>query len=198
MTTRNAASVDEIIVEPTPAAKRRRAADETQALLGLSEVMAQAPDRAVQRLVEAAMALTESDSAGVSLEDTQDGQPVYRWVAVAGEFSRYLQGVMPRDFSPCGTVVTRGKTLVMREPARFFPYAADFHVPLHAALLTPFGRGGRLVGTVWVLSHDARKTFSREDVRIVEQLTTFSTSILDAIQKRRGKAKPAPTDHGGN
>jgi hypothetical protein len=182
-----ALSVDDIIVEPKPSTKRRSASEQTHALLGLSEVMAHAPERAVQRLVETAMKLTEADSAGISLEDTHESQPVFRWVAVAGELTRYLHATMPRDFSPCGTVVARGKTLVMRDLVRFFPYAADFHVPLHISLLTPYGRRGKLVGTVWMVNHDARKEFGSEDVRIVEQMTTFSTAILDSVQMRSGR-----------
>jgi GAF domain-containing protein len=182
-----ALSVDDIIVEPAPSTKRRSASEETQALIGLSQVMAHAPGHAVQRLVETAMQLTEADSAGISLEDMHEGEPVYRWVAAAGEFTRYLHATMPRDFSPCGAVVARGKTLVMRDLVRFYPYAADFHLPLHGALLAPYGRGGRLVGTVWLLNHDARKEFGSDDVRVVEQMTTFSTSILDALQMRSGR-----------
>jgi GAF domain-containing protein len=183
--------VDDIIVEPKPSKARRSASEETQALLGLSEVMAHAPDHAVQRLVQAAMKLTGGDSAGISLEDELEGQPVFRWVAVAGEFSRYLHATMPREFSPCNTVVSRGKTLVMRDLVRFFPYAADFHLPLQTALLTPYGRGGKLVGTVWIVSHDARKEFSSDDVRTVEKMTTFSTSILDVLQTRGARNKGA-------
>ena len=182
-------SIDELIVQPVPSTRRRSASEETQALLGLSEVMARAPERALQRLAETAMKLTQADSAGISLEDTHEGEPVFRWVVVAGEFSRYLQATMPRDFSPCGTVIGRGKTLVLRDLVRFFPYAADFHLPLHTALLTPYGRGGKSVGTVWVVKHHARTEFSSEDVRTVEQMTTFSTSILDALQMRSARDK---------
>lgn len=198
MSARAASSVDEIIVDPKPATKRRSASEETQALLGLSEVMARAPERALQRLAETAMKLTQAGSAGISLEDTHEGEPVYRWVVVAGEFGPYLHATMPRDFSPCGTVVARGKTLVMRDLVRFFPYAADFSAPLHAALLSPYGRGGRLVGTVWVVKHGPRSDFSHEDVRIVEQMTTFSSSILDALQMRNEREKLASsrTDQG--
>jgi hypothetical protein len=83
---------------------------------------------------------------------------------------------------------------VMRDLVRFFPYAADFHLPLKTALLTPYGRGGKLVGTVWIVNHDARKDFNSDDVRIVEQMTTFSTSILDAVQMRSGRSKGAAGD----
>lgn len=183
-----ASSVDDVIVPPSSSVGQSSGADETQALLGLSQVMAEAPDRAAQRLVESAMKLTGADSAGLSLEDTHESQPVFRWVAVTGEFSRYLHATMPRDFSPCGTVVARRKTLIMRSPVRFFPCAASFHAPLHTVLLTPFGRSGRLVGTVWVVSHDPRKDFNRDHVRIVEGITTFATSILDALHAAGGRS----------
>lgn len=185
-----ALGVDEVIVAPEDGSARRTAPAETQAFLALSETLAKAPGRAVQRLVDLAMKLTGADSAGVSLEE-EGGEPIFRWIATAGEFSRYLGGTMPRHFSPCGTVVDRGRTLVMRDPARAFPYVAELHAPVCAVLLVPFTKGGRYVGTVWVAAHQPQKQFTSEDVQMVERLTTFSTSILDALRPPRGKPAAA-------
>ncbi|TFZ07702.1 hypothetical protein [Ramlibacter humi] len=41
-------------------------------------------------------------------------------------------------------------------------------------------RQGKLIGTLWVLLHRGGKTFSERDIRIVQDLTTFATAILDA------------------
>jgi GAF domain-containing protein len=184
--------LDDVIVPPEPARGESNPRVEKDALLDLSQTLARKPQAAVQRLVEVALKLTAADSAGVSLEDQEAGQAVFRWVAVAGEFTRYLGGTMPRHFSPCGAVLARGRTLVMREPARHYPYIGQLHVPIHGALLSPFGRQGRPVGTVWVLSHRPTRRFSADDVRLVENLTTFATAVLDAAQPDRGQGPAGP------
>ena len=178
-------SVDDVIVPPEPA-PRRQAHLEKEALLALSHSLAREPASAVQRLVELAMKLTGAESAGVSLEDTEAGEAVFRWVAAAGEFARHLNGTVPRQFSPCGTVLERRQTLVMHEPARHYEYIAAFGTPIREALLVPFSQRGALVGTVWVASHRKRTSFTQEDVRVVEGLTTFSSALLDTLRHSRG------------
>jgi len=176
--------LDEIIVSPVPGTSRAGQSLEREALLRLSQALARQPDAAVQRLVESAMRLTGAGSAGVSLEDEEAGQPVFRWIAIAGELERYRHGTMPRDFSPCGTVVDRGQALVMREPVRHFAYIRELHAPVSTVLLVPFGRGGRFVGTVWVVAHTPEHQFSSEDLRVVQNLTTFATALLDSAPVR--------------
>lgn len=176
--------VDDVIVAPAPAKSAGRPAAERDALLSLSQTLSHEPRAATQKLVDVAMRLTDADSAGISLEDEEGGNEIFRWVAVGGEFTRYLNGTMPRHFSPCGTVLERARTLVMRDPARHYEYISQIHVPVHSLLLVPFGRSGKWVGTVWVVSHQPGKEFTTEDVRTVETLTTFSTAVLDAAGKK--------------
>jgi GAF domain-containing protein len=186
-----ARSVDEVIVSPVEAPAQRSAAAERDAFLSLSDALARQPETAVQRLVEVAMRLTNSQAAGVSLEELDGPEPVFRWVAVTGQFERYLNGTMPRHFSPCGTVLSRSTTLVMRDPIRFFPYLSQLHTPVRTVLLVPFPARGRLVGTLWVLRTQPGEPYSVEDVRAVESLTTFSTSLLDALSARRSRFEPS-------
>jgi GAF domain-containing protein len=161
---------------------------EADALLSLSESLARNPEGAVQQLIASAMKLTGTDSAGLSLEDHEAGELVLRWVATAGEFSRYQNGTMPRHFSPCGTAMKGGKSLVMRDPVRHYPYISQLHVPVHTVLLVPFARRGKFVGTVWVASHAPAKKFNTEEQRIVESLATFASAILDTNERRAEKA----------
>ncbi len=55
----------------------------------------------------------------------------------------------------------------------------------------PFARGGKPVGTVWVLWHQEGRTFTDDDVRVVQTLTTFATAILDVALRpaRKPRAK---------
>ncbi len=150
--------------------------------MSLSSCLSDSPDKAPARLSEVTMRLTGGESAGISLEDVEDGAPVFRWVATAGELSRYLRGTMPRHFSPCGTVVDRGRALVMSDPGRYYDYVrTKLHVPIRSALLVPYGRPGTFVGTLWVLTHTERG-FTTEDVRAVQSLATFASTILDRLQ----------------
>jgi GAF domain-containing protein len=174
-------SVDDVIVAPEPVPYRQTRA-EKEGLLALSHTFAREPASAVQRLVEVAMKLTGAGSSGVSLNDMEAGQPVFRWVATAGEFRRYLHGTMPRHFSPCGTTVERGRPLVMKDPSRCYPYIESLHAPVRAALLVPFAQKGTLVGTVWVAAHEKDAAFTEEDVRVVQGLTVFSSALLDTIR----------------
>lgn len=63
-------NLDELVVTHDLSNRPTRAPDhegENRALTDLAEAMADAPDTVLQRLVEAAMALTRADSAGISL-----------------------------------------------------------------------------------------------------------------------------------
>lgn len=123
------------------------------------------------------MKLTDSESSGVSLFDEDAG--LFRWVAVAGRFAPYLNTTMPMDRSPCGTTVSRGTTVVMRDPARFYGRSPELQVPVATVLLVPFSRHGRIVGTLWVHSGAAEKQYTVEDARLVESLLSFSSSLLE-------------------
>ncbi|MEO5672902.1 MAG: GAF domain-containing protein [Ramlibacter sp.] len=184
-------TVDDVIVSAEPPREglsEGRKSAEADALLALSHTLARAPDQAVQQLVNSAMKLARAESAGVSVEDTEGGEVILRWIATAGEFARYQNGTMPRNFSPCGTAMDRRCSLVMRDPVRYYPYISQLHATVRTALLVPFARRGRFVGTLWVVAHADDKTFDAEEKRIIEGLATFASAILDSQELRAGKA----------
>ena len=114
-----ACTLDDIIANPIPGRFAAQQPAETAAFLRLSSTLASEPARAVQQLVESALVLTHADSSGLTVESQEGGETVFRWIATAGEFARYRNGIMPRNFSPCGTVLDKRKPLLMREPARY-------------------------------------------------------------------------------
>lgn len=154
---------------------------ENAALVRLAEVFAQEPARMARTLAHTALALTGAHAAGVSLEDEHDGQRVFRWVATAGTFERFLHETLPRDFSPCGEVLARNSALLMSRPARLYTYIGDLPHPVHEVLLVPFHERGRPVGTLWVVSHDEGKAFDAEDLRVVRNLTRFAGAALQTV-----------------
>ena len=186
--TTQSCSLGELIVEPSPGPCRvggGKTPAETEALMALSRTLAQEPGRALQRLVDLAMKLTGADSAGLSLDDRDGDERIFRWVATTGELARYVNSSMPRDASPSRAAIDARRTLVLRDPGRHYPYIGQLHVPVRQALLVPFARTGKPVGTLWVVAHRAQKNFTTEDVRIVQALTTFASAILDTLAPER-------------
>lgn len=150
---------------------------ESIAIGELVEVLARCPQDMAQALADAAMRLTGAASAGVSIEQEADGVQVFRWIATAGEYSRYLNGTMPRDFSPCGRVVARSDAILMQDPIKAFPYIEALHAPAREVLLVPYFLDGIAVGTVWVVHHDHQQ-FDREDLRVLRVITNFASAAM--------------------
>lgn len=154
---------------------------ENDALVDLAKHMARSPETLLQKLAETARRLCRAGSAGVSLEEVDKGEPIFRWSAVDGRLKPHLGGTMPRHFSPCGTTVDMGQTLVMCDAVRFYPYIADLQMPIREVLLVPFYSGEQPVGTVWVVSHEVIGHFDAEDARLLTSLSLFAAAAYDSL-----------------
>lgn len=155
-----------------------RAESETMAVL--VEALASRPDELALALANAAMQLTGADSAGLSLEQEHEGKPIFRWIATAGEYSKYLNGTMPRRFSPCGCVLAKNGPMLLRDPVKVFSYIEALHTPAREVLLVPFYESGTAVGTVWIVHHDDQ-AFDAEDLRLVGVLTKFAGAAMQTV-----------------
>lgn len=149
------------------------------ALLALAQSLAQAPESILQKLADTALALCRAGSAGVSLLD--DAGRGSRLRAVAGEWARYADGGMPREFSPCGTAIEQDAPMLCLRPERDFPYLAPVTPVLEEGLIVPF-RAGAAVGTLWVVSHDPERRFDAEDLRRVTNLGAFAAAAWQTLR----------------
>ena len=171
-----------------------------QARIGaLSRELASSPRQVLQKFTDAALELCQAHSAGVSLLEAEGGREFFRWHAVSGRFASLLWSTLPREFSPCGTVLDRGAPQLMISPERHFTSLAGVQPKVHEVLLVPFSVGDRLVGTVWLVSHDRSRRFDREDRRVLSELAEFaaqayqrlsSLSADDVVQLVRMSAAP--------
>jgi len=202
----SAASLDEVIdnqaLDSRPV-QHRNAEDEARAMRELRAALAGSPRGVLQKLSEVALALCHAHSAGVSLLEKRGDAAQFRWYAVAGEWQRLLWTTLPRDFSPCGTVLDRAGVQLMVEPVRHFTPLAALSPPVAEALLVPFSVRGELVGTVWVIAHDAECRFDAEDRRVLSRLTTFAAAayerlasmtpadVEELMRMQRGDAEPS-------
>ena len=177
--------VDGVIITDDLDRRPSRAADyqaENRALIALAEAMSTSPETVLQQLVEAAMALTHSDSAGISLLEPGGEQDTFHWVATAGTWSPYRDGTMPREASPCGEVIARGAVLLMKNPERSFPALLQAEPGVSETLLAPFYVGGVPVGTLWTIKHNPDAHFEAEDARIIKSLARFASAAHQTVQ----------------
>lgn len=154
---------------------------ENEELTNLASILAEQPEKIAQELVEATLRLTNADSAGLSIEENFNGQLIFRWVATAGDFSRYVGGTMPRHFSPCGDALDRNAAILMQNPVRRYDYIESLHKKCEEVLLVPFYHDGLAVGTLWIVSHSDKKIFDKEDLRIVRSITKFAAAAIQTV-----------------
>ena len=177
--------VDGVIITGDLDRRPSRAPDyqaEAQALNALVEAMSTNPGAVLQRLVEVAMELTRSDSAGISLLELGGENGTFRCVATAGTWSPFRDGTMPREASPCGEVIAREAVLLMKNPERSFPALLQAEPGISEALLAPFHLGGVPVGTVWTIKHSPDDHFEAEDARLVKSLARFASAAHQTVQ----------------
>ena len=154
-------------------------AAENRVLVALVQGLSQSPDRILQTLAEAALELCQAHSSGISLLSA-DGSCFY-WPAVAGQWSAHVGGGTPREFGPCGTVLDRDAPLLFSHPERYFTYLDAVTPGIEEALLLPFYVGGKAVGTIWVIAHDASRRFDREDLRMMTALGGVASAAYHAL-----------------
>lgn len=170
----------------------------------LARELATSPRQILQKLTDSALELCQAHSCGVSLLEHEGGRRFFRWHAVSGRFAPLLWSTLPREFSPCGTVLDRGAAQLMISPERHFTNLADVQPKVQEVLLVPFSVNGELVGTVWLVSHDRSRQFDAQDREVLARLSEFaarayqqlsSLSADDVVQLARlsagGGHKPA-------
>lgn len=137
-------------------------------------------DAALQALVQIAVEFCPADSAGISLEEVSEkNEPQFRWVAVAGSFARYLNGITPRFYSPCGTCIDRGVPQLYQVHNPYYNFLGVTAEPILDGILIPW-RSGEMQGTLWAVSHHAEDTFDSSDYDFLRTVADF---VSRAIRK---------------
>ncbi|PSB65380.1 histidine kinase, partial [Chroococcidiopsis cubana CCALA 043] len=149
---------------------------EAQAMQPLARQMARDSESLLQTLVEITLELCLAGTAGVSLLETSDEEEVFRWSELAGRFTH--DGLIPRNFSPCGVCVDRGTPQFFSHPERYFTYLQDANTPIVEALLLPLIADDHAFGAIWIMSHDEQRHFDAEDVRVMTSLADFTAAAL--------------------
>ncbi len=181
------ATLQEVDVLAEFAARPLRASNyqaECAAMTALAREMAENPHNLLQRLTELALDLCHADTVGISILSGD----IFRWEALAGMFSSYRNGTMPRDASPCGVCIDRNATQLMSLADRCFP-ALRAEPQFVEVLLIPFHDHGVPLGTIWIVAHSNDRKFDREDERIVRSLAQFASAGWQMLKASEAAAE---------
>src|SRR5688572_9769740 len=179
--------LDQVLITGELDARPSRAPDfeaENRALSTLAEALATSPQTVLQKLAEIVLELCRAESAGISILEYNGDTPVFRWRAAAGAFSANIGGTMPRDASPCGTVIERNAVLLFDRAERHFTALRGVEPRIYENLLAPFQLDGRPAGTVWAIRHDPEGSFDREDARLLGSLARFAAAAYQTVIAR--------------
>ncbi|MBB6146103.1 GAF domain-containing protein [Silvibacterium bohemicum] len=168
--------------------KKRDFQQPFDALRRVTEVFASRPADVLQELVNVAMTCCGADSAGISLQEPdEEGKPTFRWVAIAGTFSAYLQGRTPRFFSPCGSCLDSGRPHLYRVTKPYYDFLGVQAEPITDGMLIPW-EADQIRGTIWAVSHTSRDAFELPDYELLKSLSDY-VGVIMRQQKLDQKAR---------
>ncbi|MGI8482697.1 MAG: sensor histidine kinase [Thermomicrobiales bacterium] len=178
------ATLEDILITDQLATRRSRTPDyhaENEALHDLTRHMAAGTVGLMQALVEAAVTLCRAETAGISIFEETDGEPVFRWQNIAGHLSGCVGKTTPFEFSPCGVALALGSAQLFDRPYRLFTYLQQSPEPFVECLIIPLPASNQPAATIWIISHHPSHQFDREDLRIMSRLASFAAAVLKLI-----------------
>jgi len=150
------------------------AAAQMAALQTIAHAFVEAPDTVLQELVNAAVNLCGADSAGISIvkEDATD-ESYYHWVATAGQYSAFLNAILPRYPSACGVTLQRGRPQLFRVNQKFFDIMGITAPLVTDGILLPWKMEDTR-GTIFIMAHGRTQAFDLEDCRLMQVFAEFA------------------------
>ena len=164
----------------------RNTSVQLEGLHRLAAAFVERPETILDELVIAAVQLCGADSAGISIErgDRTD-QNYYQWIAVAGEYSTFLDANLPKSPSACTVCLERGRPQMFRVDERFFDILGIQAAPVTDGILLPW-EVEEMRGTIFIISHSRTEAFDSEDLHLMQILANFAAM---GIRQQRQQAK---------
>jgi hypothetical protein len=140
----------------------------------LSRALLERPDTILQELVSAAVDLCGADSAGISIEkENGSDAEFYHWIATAGDYSGFLNAILPRYPSACGLCLERGHPQHFTVSKRFFEILGVEAKIVTDGILLPW-KTEDTRGTIFVMAHGRTEAFDENDARLMTMLADFA------------------------
>jgi hypothetical protein len=154
--------------------RSRDVAVQMEGIQRIAQTFVQNPESILQELVNTAVDLCGADSAGISIEmsNATDAR-FYHWVATAGQYTGFLDAVLPRYPSACGITLERGRPQFFRVGKPFFDIMGIEAPLVTDGILLPWKVDGTR-GTIFVMAHGRTHAFDEEDCRLMQVFAEFS------------------------
>lgn len=169
--------VIDIDTDPAFAARRvhgHSAVRQMEGLRRIARAFVESPDTILSELVHAAVELCGADSAGISIEkDDRTDANFYHWVATAGQYSDFLNAVLPRHPSACGVCLERNRPQLFRVHQRFFDIMGIQAPLVTDGILLPW-RAEETRGTIFIMAHGRTEAFDKDDCNMMQLLADFA------------------------
>ncbi|MGC2161690.1 MAG: GAF domain-containing protein [Silvibacterium sp.] len=164
----------------------RNLATQMEGMRRIARAFIESPNTVLQELVNAAVDLSGADSAGISLEkEDRTEKEWYHWVATAGQYSSFLDAILPRYPSACGICLERGRPQLFRVSQRFFDIMGIEAPLVTDGILLPWEVDDTR-GTIFIMAHGRTEAFDQEDCRMMELLADFAAM---AIRQQKQQVK---------
>jgi hypothetical protein len=152
----------------------RDASLQMEGMRRIARAFVESPETILHELVSAAVQLCDADSAGISIErEDRTDTAFYHWVATAGQYSQFLDAVLPREPSACGICLERGRPQLFRVKPRFFEIMGIVAPVVTDGILLPW-QIDELRGTVFIMAHGRTAAFDQNDCRMMQTLADFA------------------------
>jgi hypothetical protein len=169
--------VIDILSDPQFAQRKLHVRDISVQMTGLQRLahaFVENPESILQELVNAAVDLCGADSAGISIEkEDRTDKDFYHWVATAGDYSGFLNAILPRYPSACGICLERGRPQLFRVSQRFFEILGVEAPVVTDGILLPWQVDDSR-GTIFVMAHGRSEAFDSGDTRTMQMLADFA------------------------
>jgi hypothetical protein len=174
--------------DQTFAARRvhvRDIAMQMEGMQRLARAFVENPETILQELVNSAVELCGADSAGISIEkDDRTEKDFYHWVATAGQYSEFLNAILPRYPSACGVCLERGRPQLFRVGQRFFDLMGIEAPLVTDGILLPWSVD-ETRGTIFIMAHGRPEAFDLDDCRMMQVLADFAAMGVRQQRQQR-------------
>ena len=179
-----AVGLDAVLRTPELGRRAPRAADhraESQALLRLAGHLAESPRTILEAIAEVTLEVLGVGSAGISLLRA-DGSGFW-WPAIAGAMAPVHRR---RPAARGESLRCRARDRHLRNCSRIRSSTSATSVRRSRAsrrcCSCRSACAARTIGTVWALSHDARRRFDGEDGRLLASVAAFASAAWQALE----------------
>lgn len=159
-------------------------AAENGALLRLARAQSKPRAQLLQEIADAALALCDAGSSGISLLEGLGSQRQFRWLAVAGLCAGLEGRTTGWEDCPCRLVLESETSQLFVLPQDQFPSLRFPGVDIAEGLVVPIPTDTGFVGAIWVMSHATARQFDREDVRLLTDLAVSAGAALTTVDAR--------------